>query len=372
MSNILDELTAEEVERLRGMGADMRHFSAQATFFRRGKFAPHVIKGRVRPPRPNQIGWIQPDDTRRMDRCRRRGIKALRASEVGVILLNGGMATRFGGQVKGVVDALPGCSFLQLKAEGFTTHLRPRDPQPPVVIMNSVHTDGATRQHLDQNGWFGLDQGRTRLFMQSALPHLHPDGKLYRDASGNLSLYGPGHGDLLPSLKRSGMLDWLRGLGVEMVLASNVDNLGATLDPVIVGHCLLSRKEMVVEVVTKDHGDVGGAPVDVDGYICVVEDFALPNGFDRSQLSVFNTNTLWFRVDALGQELRLDWYLIHKTLGDGTPVVQFEALIGQASWFLKAGYIGVDRATRFLPVKTPEDLQQMRPLLERLFERSAA
>ena len=33
-----------------------------------------------------------------------------------MLLLNGGMATRFGGRVKGVVDALPNRSFLALQA----------------------------------------------------------------------------------------------------------------------------------------------------------------------------------------------------------------------------------------------------------------
>lgn len=371
MRNVLAELTREEHALLTDAGGNLKMFGALTAFLRRGTLASNVVRGRVKPPRPAQITWPR---TRVSPRTERSGVgmKAVRSGRVGVILLNGGMATRFGGQVKGVVDALPGCSFLQLKAEGLTAHLRDGDPQPPLLIMNSSHTDAATRQHLDQHDWFGLQRERTRMFMQSALPHLRPDGTLYRSAAAELSLYSPGHGDLFASLARAGAIDWLRSMGVEWVLVSNVDNLGATLNPIIVSHCVRSRREMVVEVAVKDPDDVGGAPVNVDGHLRVVEDFALPPGFDRSTLPVFNTNTLWFTPDGLEQPKNLHWYLTRKRLPNGDEVVQFERLVGQASWFLNTGYIGVDRATRFLPVKTPEDLQRLQPTLAELFGRNAA
>ena len=53
--------------------------------------------------------------------------------------------------------------------------------------------------------------------------------------SGKPSLYAPGHGDLFQALRRSGTLAALRERGVRVVTVSNVDNLGARVDPVVVG-----------------------------------------------------------------------------------------------------------------------------------------
>ena len=44
-----------------------------------------------------------------------RGEAALAGGQVGVVLLTGGMATRFGGVVKGAVPVLEGRTFLELK-----------------------------------------------------------------------------------------------------------------------------------------------------------------------------------------------------------------------------------------------------------------
>ena len=61
---------------------------------------------------------LSPDDR---DRLRARGEQALRAGEVAALVLNGGMATRFGGVVKGVVPVWPErqeLSFLAVKLAG--------------------------------------------------------------------------------------------------------------------------------------------------------------------------------------------------------------------------------------------------------------
>ena len=44
------------------------------------------------------------------------GLEALAAGRVAQVVLAGGMATRFGGVVKGVVEALDGRSFLDVEA----------------------------------------------------------------------------------------------------------------------------------------------------------------------------------------------------------------------------------------------------------------
>ena len=82
-------------------------------------------------------------------------------------------------------------------------------------------------------------------------------------------------------------------------------------------------------------------------------------------LPVFNTNTLWFRTDALERELPLRWYPVRKDV-NGTEVVQFEQLVGQASWFLDSLFTRVPRE-RFAPVKSPEDLAGIQGALRAMF-----
>ena len=50
-----------------------------------------------------------------MGAAREAGVEALRAGRVAQVVLAGGMATRFGGVVKGAVEALDGRSFLSWK-----------------------------------------------------------------------------------------------------------------------------------------------------------------------------------------------------------------------------------------------------------------
>jgi UDP-N-acetylglucosamine pyrophosphorylase len=231
--------------------------------------------------------------------------------------------------------------------------------------MNSAATDAVTVDHLETNNFFGMNRADVFTFKQGAAPRLRPDASLYRDSGGELSLYGPGHGDLLPSLQRSGALTWLKSRGVRYLLAANVDNLAASLSPSLLGLFASSSSQMMAEVCRKETGDVGGCPVAVDGRTQIVEGFAFPVDFDQSSLPAFNTNTLWFRCEALQGELPLHWYLVRKRV-DGEDVVQFERLIGQASWFLSSTYALVPR-TRFCPIKSLEDLEAAQNTLKALF-----
>lgn len=77
------------------------------------------------------------------------------------------------------------------------------------------------------------------------------------------SWYPPGHGDVYPSLKRSGLLDKFKKEGKEVVFISNIDNLGATVDIRILNQLLDSKdspapSDFVMEVTDKTRADVKG------------------------------------------------------------------------------------------------------------------
>ena len=364
-AQVLAALTAAERSFLDGIGFDAPMFEQLVDDYVAGALPPNRVDGEVTAPAPSSLHSLVPAGSWQGDAIVDAGRQALHSGRVGLVLLNGGMATRFGGRVKGVVDALPGRSFLALQAERIRALRAETGQDLPLVLMNSFATDAATREHLAANDWFGLPRSGVITFVQSGQPRITADGGLYRDGNRDASVYGPGHGDLLPSLRRSGVLAQLRDRGVETVLMANVDNLGAGLDPQLLGHFLASSRSMMVEVAPKLPGDVGGAPAAVNGEVRLVEGFAFPEGFDHASIPVFNTNTLWFQTEALDRDFPLRWYVVRKT-AEGRAVVQFERLVGQASWFLPTEYVRVTRA-RFLPVKRPEDLDAIRPALRAMF-----
>jgi UTP--glucose-1-phosphate uridylyltransferase len=269
-------------------------------------------------------------------------------------VLAGGMATRFGGVVKAVLAAVDGLSFLEAKLVQTSALEREVGITVPVALMTSFATDAAIRAHVVER-----ELGEPLVFNQFVSLRLERSGELFRDSGGRPSLYAPGHGDLIPALRRSGTLDALRDRGVRLVTVSNVDNLGARVDPVVIGAHLASGRPLTCEVARKE-GDMGGAPVRVDGWLQLVEGPRFPPEFDQELVPVFNTNTALFHIDALDADYDLSWLYVLKDV-DGRPAVQLERLYHEVSAFVPAQYLEVPRRGprgRFLPIKTPADLER--------------
>ena len=139
----------------------------------------------------------------------------------------------------------------------------------------------------------------------------------------------------------------------------NVDNLGARVDPVVLGHHIQSGCEMTVELAPKWPDDVGGSPFRYLGRTQLIEQLRYPEGFDPDIVEVFNTNTFTFSAAALDRDFDLGWYYVEKEV-EGQKAVQVEHLIGEMTTHLSTSFLQVRRSgarSRFLPVKTPEDLQ---------------
>lgn len=347
------------------------------------------------PPAPLQVPPVDLRDGADLDResLAIRGEHALRAGKVAVLILNGGMATRFGGGAKGIVPVLEGherLSFLAIKLAEIRQRAASLDCEIPAVLMHSFATQAASDAHLKSIDWSGLPTSCRFSFAQSVMPRVLPDGTPLSELPGARSLpdttlfSAPGHGDTLGRLRESGVLRRLVARGVEHILISNVDNVGASLDPFVLGahlEAVAEGAEMSVEVVRRETGDAGGciATLPGSGMTAIVEGFRLPVGADLSDYPHFNTNTLWLSLAAVDQNLPLTWFAVRKKIewpGDGADlefplvdgmleVVQFERLIGQATEFIPSAYLEVERGRRFLPIKTREDLAQASAEMER-------
>lgn len=332
----------------------------------------NAVTGELRPPPPGTVQQLPLASTRAGRALTDRGAEAIARGELGVVVLNGGMATRFGGVVKGTVDVLgKGRSFLALVAEDIRRAQDHHGGRIPLFLMNSFATDTATREHLDRRQHFGLDPDQVHHFTQFVALRMTPDGKLFTDDAGQPSPYGPGHGDFAPAFRQSGCLDRFLQAGGRWLLVRNVDNVGARVNAKILGFHVDSGRDMTVELVPKWPEDVGGSPFAVDGHVQLVEQIRYPPGFDPDVVDVFNTNTFTFSAAALDRDFDLGWYYVEKQV-DGRKAVQVEHLIGEMSRLLPCNYLQVRRTgrdNRFLPVKTPEDLEAARDEIAEMYAR---
>ncbi len=303
-----------------------------------------------------------------------------------MLILNGGMATRFGGVPKGVVPVVEGHaeSFLWIKLAQISKLIRELDARIPVIVMHSFATQGVSQQHLREIDWAGIPEEMRFEFSQSIMPRVTPEGVPLSTLPGaeslpDTALYAaPGHGDTLLRLRASGVLYELRQAGVEHMIVSNVDNLGAELDPILLGghiEAIDAGAHMSVEVVRRE-GDRGGCVAVIAGRPVIIEGFRLPPDCDLARYPQFNTNTLWFWLSAIDRDFDLDWFPVERKIegpgGESLRVVQFEQLIGQATEHLEAHYFEVDRERRFLPIKTRDDLVAATPRMRAMIKKLRA
>ena len=326
----------------------------------------NLIRGAIEPPTGDDVTLLPAPGAAAYDEARTAGLDALARGDVAQIVLAGGMATRFGGVVKAVLTAVDGKSFLEAKLLQTVALERALDCSVPVALMTSFATDDAVRAHVGDR-----ELGDPLVFHQFVSLRLEASGELFLDEEGRPSLYAPGHGDLFQAVRRSGTLDELRARGVRVVTISNVDNLGARVDPVVVGAHLLGGRPLTCEVARKE-GDMGGAPVRVNGKLRLVEGPCFPESFDQELAPVFNTNTALIDIDTLDVDYDLSWLYVQKPVDDRIAV-QLERLYHEVSAFVPAQYLEVPRRGprgRFSPIKTPADLERAQDDLRELVSAS--
>ncbi len=311
------------------------------------------VRGELVAAGPEHVESLERLPTAERAELARLGADEIAQGRVAVAVLNGGMATRFGGDVKGIIEAVGGKTFLEVKLAQARRHGR-----VPFLIMNSFATDARTHEFLRERGLAG--EGET--FLQSLSLRLTPDGDVFRDAAGRVSLYAPGHGDFPRALARAGLVAKLGERGVRTLLLSNIDNLGAELDPLVIGYHVARARPLTAEVAATEPGDVGGAPVFVDGKLEIVEGFRYPPGFDVSRLPFLATNTFALSLELCARDWPFTWFYVEKSV-DGRTAVQMERLVNELSSFVPTSFLATPRSGpngRFFPIKTREDLDRLR------------
>jgi UTP--glucose-1-phosphate uridylyltransferase len=296
-----------------------------------------------------------------------------------VLKLNGGLGTSMGmTRAKSLIEAKDGQSFLDVIVAQVLALRERTGARLPLVLMNSFYTQedslAALRAHP------GLEADVPPDFVQNKEPKILVDGLQPAEWPPNPALEWcpPGHGDLYTALLTSGMLEQLIAAGYRWAFMSNSDNLGAVLDPRILGWMAREEIPFAMEVTDRTEADRKGGHIARrrgGGYVLretaqtPEEDLAALGDITRHRY--VNTNNLWLDLEALRHVLDeragvlgLPLIVNRKTLDPGDsstpPVYQLETAMGAAvGVFDGARPVRVPRR-RFSPVKTTEDLLALR------------
>ncbi|MGE0761188.1 MAG: UTP--glucose-1-phosphate uridylyltransferase, partial [Pirellulaceae bacterium] len=280
--------------------------------------------------------------------CVEAGEAALRAGEVGVVTLAAGVGSRWT-EGAGVVKALhPFCkmagkhrSFLEIHlAKSRRTGRRFR--APPVHIFTTGYlTDRPIRDYLaargddNHDGAVYVSEGRSvglrmiptvrdlrfeweempqqmldeqqqkvRASLRAALLHWAQQAGEADDYVDNLPLqclHPVGHWYEIPNMLRNGLLGRLLVAhpALKYLFLHNIDTLGASLDPGLLGWHITQNRCLTYEVIPRRLDDRGGGLARVDGHVRLLEGLAMPREEDEFQLSFYNSMSTWIDIDRL-------------------------------------------------------------------------
>ncbi len=301
-------------------------------------------------------------------------------SQTVVVKLNGGLGTSMGlERAKSLLEVRDGLSFLDLIARQVLALRDATAADIPLLLMNSFRTAADSEAVLARYPGLALDDLPLG-FLQHKVPKVLADSLAPAAAPDDpeLAWCPPGHGDLYTALATSGLLDRLLDRGMRYAFVSNADNLGAVVDPSLLGAMIERDATFMMEAADRTPADRKG------GHLCRLDDGRLAlresaqcpadeaDEFqDVERYRYFNTNNLWIRLEALRAlldthdgVLPLDTIVNRKTLDPRDPsspeVLQLETAMGAAlSLFDRAVAVRVPRR-RFSPVKTTSDLLGVR------------
>jgi UTP--glucose-1-phosphate uridylyltransferase len=325
-------------------------------------------------PAPSLPAWT---DLARFEPAGERAI-----GTTAVIKLNGGLGTSMGlDRAKSLLTVKDELCFLDIIARQMLALRAAHAAPSPLLFMNSFATRRDTLDLLE--AYPDLLEGQPGIpldFVQHRVPKLRAADALpaVDGDDPDLGWCPPGHGDLYTCLQTTGLLDRLLEQGYRYAFVSNADNLGAILDPRILGYLAEQEVPFLMEATRRTVADRKGGHLARDpqgGWLlresaqCPPEEKEFFQDIERHRY--FNTNNLWLNLPALRQALDrengilpLPLLINRKTLDPrdpaSTPVVQLETAMGAAlSVIPGAAAIEVPR-TRFAPVKTTDDLLALR------------
>jgi len=295
-----------------------------------------------------------------------------------VVKLNGGLGTSMGlAGPKSLLEVKPDTDFLDVIATQVLALRQQYGVRLPLVLMNSAVTREPSLDVLAR--YDGLRVPGVPLdFLQGRQPKIRADNlqPVQWPADPELEWCPPGHGDIYTALAASGTLDALLNAGLRYAFVSNSDNLGALADVRMAAWLATAQVPFALEAVRSTAADrKGGHFARYRGRVVLRETAQVPDD-DTSFTDVerwrwYNTNNVWIDLRAL-KNLQaanpaapaLPLIVNRKTVDPrdpaSPPVIQLESAMGAAiSQIPGAQVVHVPRS-RFVPVKTTDDLLVVR------------
>ena len=222
----------------------------------------------------NQKGTITPlaamqlaDIDKKREEYTAIGLDAIKRGTVAAVLLAGGMGTRLGSDnPKGMFDigmTKPVYIFQRL-IENLMDVVKLADTWVHLFVMTSDKNHEMTVQFFKEQEYFGYNSDYIHFFMQDMVPASDYEGKVYLEEKGKISTSPNGNGGWFSSMNKWGLLDVVRGEGIEWLNVFAVDNvLQRIADPCFVGATIANQCVTGAKVVKKKH------PNEKVGVICL-------------------------------------------------------------------------------------------------------
>lgn len=301
-----------------------------------------------------------------------------------VIRLNGGLGTTMGlERAKSLLKVKGQLSFNDIIAHQLRKLGEVAGVAIPLIHMTSFSTDRDVQEAMHQ--YPDLSPGGLPI---TFLQHKHP--KIYLDTmlpaaedNEELNWNPPGHGDIYAALLANGLAEKLLAMGKRYAFVANADNLGATVEPGILGFFARSGAPFLMETAERTKADAKGGHLArrrSTGRLILRESSQAPTGpggdiipefQDVSTYNQFNTNNIWLDLKAVVEVARthdgaipLPLISNKKTVNprdrSSRKVIQIETAMGAAiEVFEGACALQVPRR-RFAPVKSNNDLLVVR------------
>jgi galactokinase/mevalonate kinase-like predicted kinase len=152
------------------------------------------------------------------------------------------------------------------------------------------------------------------------------EGEDYSENKPILRFNPPGHWYEIPNLIKSGTLSRMLkdNNNLKYLLCHNIDTMGVSIDPALLGLHINSKSCMMFEVTPRRIEDSGGGLARINSHLQLVEGLALPREEDEYKLSYYNTLTNWVTIDPLLEFFGLDRDII---LGADTQIEKQNIII---------------------------------------------
>ena len=127
------------------------------------------------------------------------------------------------------------------------------------------------------------------------------EGSDYTDNVSSQCLHPVGHWYEMPNMLRNGVLARMLEDRPQLkyLMVHNIDTLGASVDPVVLGNHIDSGKTWTSEVIRRRIDDRGGGLARIDGHDRLIEGLALPREEVEFRLSFYNSATVWLDIDGI-------------------------------------------------------------------------